>query len=202
MLVLVVGASGSGKDTLIAGARAALAPNARIGFPRREITRPAAAGGEDHIAVSRDEFAERQTAGHYALAWSAHGYSYGVPRTFEAELRAASLVIVNVSRTVIDEARLRYGPIRVIEVRVTDDVLTERLQSRGRESQDEIALRLARASDYTVSGPDVIPFCNDTPPSDSIARFVTVLEALMPWSGYRDKISKALPAPSCRQSAS
>ena len=52
MLVLVVGPSGAGKDTLLAAAREALAGDPRIRFVRRAITRPAEAGHEDR-AISQ-----------------------------------------------------------------------------------------------------------------------------------------------------
>ncbi len=75
MLVLVVGPSGAGKDTLLEAARQALADDPRFRFVRRVITRPAEAGGEAHEAVTETEFAARD----FALQWQAHGLRYGIP---------------------------------------------------------------------------------------------------------------------------
>ena len=54
-LVLVVGPSGAGKDTLIAGAKAGLADDASVVFPRRVVTR-ASGNGEDHDTLTVAEF--------------------------------------------------------------------------------------------------------------------------------------------------
>src|SRR5271165_6732831 len=59
MLVLVVGPSGAGKDSLLNGARAAFAGDARVHFVRRVITRPADPEGEDHEPVTEAEFDAR-----------------------------------------------------------------------------------------------------------------------------------------------
>ena len=75
MLVLVVGPSGAGKDTLLAAARRALSDDPRFHFVRRVITRAAEAGGEAHEAVTEAEFAARD----FALLWQAHGLRYGIP---------------------------------------------------------------------------------------------------------------------------
>jgi len=56
MLVLVVGPSGAGKDTVIEGARAALGDDTRFRFVRRVVTRPVDPGGEAHEAVSEKVF--------------------------------------------------------------------------------------------------------------------------------------------------
>ena len=54
-LVLVVGPSGAGKDTLLRLAHAACIDDHEIVFPRRVVTRDSSAA-EDNVAMSPDEF--------------------------------------------------------------------------------------------------------------------------------------------------
>src|SRR5579863_6477078 len=125
MLVLVVGPSGAGKDTLLDAAKQALAGDPRFYFVRRVITRPADAGGEAHEAVTDEEFARRD----FALQWQAHGLRYGIPADALSDNRVA---VANVSRTVIAEAVQRFAA-RVIEITASPAVLAARLGARGRE---------------------------------------------------------------------
>ena len=77
-LILVVGPSGAGKDSLIDGARKKLAQRP-CHFVRRTVTRGACMA-EDNDSVSRSEFRRLQAEGGFLLSWDAHGLSYGVPR--------------------------------------------------------------------------------------------------------------------------
>jgi phosphonate metabolism protein PhnN/1,5-bisphosphokinase (PRPP-forming) len=166
MLVLVVGPSGAGKDTLLDEARKALADDARFRFARRVITRPADAGGEAHEAATEAEFAVRR----FALQWQAHGLRYGIP--VEA-LEDNIVVVANVSRTVIAEAAQRF-PVRVIEITAPPEILAARLASRRRESDADVAARLARnvalPSDVMVE-----TVVNDGSLDVGVARFVAML---------------------------
>ena len=105
MLVAVVGPSGAGKDTLLAGARMRIGPDARFRFVRRSITRPASAGGEDHEPMDRDAFLRRRDAGGFALWWDAHGLLYGIVRDIEADLAAGRCVVANLSRRALPRRR-------------------------------------------------------------------------------------------------
>src|SRR5579871_4118960 len=164
MLILVVGPSGAGKDTLLDAARRALADDPRFHFVRRVITRPADAGGEAHEAVTEEEFARRS----FALRWEAHGLRYGIP-----QIQAGCITVANVSRTVIAEAAARYT-VRVVEVTAPPEVLAERLGQRGRETKGDVAARLSRH----VSLPDGVPVytvINDASVEEGVARFIAAL---------------------------
>ena len=142
MLLLIVGPSGAGKDTLINGARAALAGH-RVRFVRRVITRAAEGGEEEHDTVTEQAFELRRAAGEFALTWRAHGLHYGIPADIGADLAAGRVVVANVSRAVVAEAAERY-PVRVVEVSAPADVLARRLAARGREDAVDVARRLSR----------------------------------------------------------
>ena len=166
MLVLVVGPSGAGKDTLLEAARQALADDRRFRFVRRVITRPAEAGGEAHEAVTETEFAARD----FALQWQAHGLRYGIPADAVGD---GMIAVANVSRMVIAEAARRF-PVRVIEVTAAPEILAVRLASRKREASDDVAQRLARS----VALPDHVPVdtvVNDGALEDGVTCFVAAL---------------------------
>lgn len=175
MLVLVVGPSGAGKDTLMAGARAALADDKRFRFVRRVITRPQDAGGEDHIAIDADGFACALRSGAFALSWDAHGLRYGIPADIADDLAAGRVVVANVSRTVIAEAATRL-PVAVLEITASPEVLAVRLAARGRESAADIAARLARQVPIPP-GVRVHRVLNDVEVAEGVQAVLTVLRA-------------------------
>jgi phosphonate metabolism protein PhnN/1,5-bisphosphokinase (PRPP-forming) len=177
-LILVVGPSGAGKDTLVAGARAALTGDARFVFPRRAIARPQVIGIEDNETMAPGAFAAAMAAGAFALAWRAHGLGYGIPIAIETALAQGRHVVVNVSRSVISEARQRYQPLHIVEAWAPPEVLAERLADRGRESDDEVEQRLARTSTIEVEGPDVTRIPTTGTAAESLERFLVILRAL------------------------
>lgn len=137
----VVGPSGAGKDTLIAAARAA---RRDLHVVRRVITRPEEAGGEPYEGVTPEEFARRAAAGEFALSWTAHGLSYGIPASAMTAVSEGRDVIFNGSRAMLAEAWEVFPNLTVILVTAPITVLAERLARRGRETPAEIAARLTR----------------------------------------------------------
>lgn len=145
-LIVVLGPSGSGKDTLISYARNKLGDRTDVLFVRRAITRPADAGSEDHVAMTEAEFDAAIDEGQFSLTWTANGLRYGLPRAIETHLGEGRAAVVNGSRgawTVIQQV---FPSAVAVEIRVDPAILAQRLQSRGRESAHEIEARLARAA--------------------------------------------------------
>jgi len=173
MLIGVVGPSGAGKDTLMAGARAALAGDARFRFLRRAITRAAGAGGEDHRPLDRAGFEAERAAGGFALWWEAHGLLYGIPAGIDRRL----VSIANLSRTVLAEADRRF-PLLVLEITAPPAVLAARLAARGREDAADVAGRLARRAPLP-DGLRVVRVLNDGPVEQGVAQVLAVLRGAL-----------------------
>ena len=151
-LVLVVGPSGAGKDTLIGLARSACAGDSTIVFPRRVVTRKASTF-EDNEQVSIEAFRQARDGGAFAVHWEAHGHFYGLPRAIDDDIRAGRIVVANVSRTVIEAMRRSYADVVVVSITAPSEVLAERLAARARGSDGQLSDRLGRAVDEVV--PDV-----------------------------------------------
>jgi ribose 1,5-bisphosphokinase len=175
-LILVVGPSGAGKDTLIVGARAACAAEPSVVFPRRVVTRDATAA-EDHDSISQEAFRRAAAAGDFALWWEAHGLCYGIPSAVNDHIRAGRRVVCNVSRTAISFARARYACVVVVLVTAPDSVLEARLASRGRASDGHYAERITRAATVGRGVDADVVIENVGSPDVGIAQLVAVLGA-------------------------
>ncbi|GAB4519641.1 MAG: phosphonate metabolism protein/1,5-bisphosphokinase (PRPP-forming) PhnN [Roseibium sp.] len=144
-MVLVVGPSGAGKDTLMAALQMRLQDRTDVVFARRAITRQADPGAEDHDTLSRAEFDRLVTAGEAALAWEAHGLGYLIPAAYDAAIRIGGTVIANGSRRILAHAETRYENAVVLLITAPVEILAERLAARGRETREDIEQRLKRA---------------------------------------------------------
>ncbi|MFD1912460.1 phosphonate metabolism protein/1,5-bisphosphokinase (PRPP-forming) PhnN [Halodurantibacterium flavum] len=172
-LFAVVGPSGAGKDTILAAVHAAR-PDLHI--VRRVITRPESAGGEPFEGVSPEEFARRKARGQFALDWEAHGLSYGIPASIEQAIGEGRNVLFNGSRAMLGAAWEVFPGLSVIHVTASVPVLADRLAARGRESRDDIARRLARASYDIPYGLPIRVVENDGRLEDAVAAFLAALQ--------------------------
>jgi ribose 1,5-bisphosphokinase len=177
-LVGVVGPSGAGKDTVMA---AMVARRPALHLVRRVVTRPAEPGGEPFVPVSAAEFARRERAGAFALAWRAHGLAYGVPRAELAALAEGRDALVNLSRAVLAEAEARYPGLLVLHVTAPPELRARRLAARGREGAAEILRRMAREAPLPA-GLDVVRIENATTVAAAAGKALAALapDAAMP----------------------
>ncbi len=172
-LIAVVGPSGVGKDTLIA---ALVAARPELREVRRAITRPTDAS-EACLSVSVDEFARRRDAERFALSWSAHGLSYGVPIEALEQVRGGEDVIANLSRAVLPAAIATFSKVLILSLTAAPEILAQRLGARGREEGAEIARRLARSAPPMPEGAEIVTIDNGGPLDVSVAVALAALHA-------------------------
>jgi ribose 1,5-bisphosphokinase len=146
-VVLIVGASGAGKDTLIGLVRAKLAGHPLVSFPKRSVTRTPDVW-EDSAPMSVAEFERERAEGGFAVCWTAHGLGYAYDVCIDGDVRAGRTVVLNVSRTVIGATRARYFATRVVLIEADRETRRQRLSARNRETLADIDGRIAREVTY------------------------------------------------------
>ena len=172
-LIAVVGPSGVGKDSVMLGIHQAM-PDLHL--VRRVITRPAAAGGEKFDAVTEAEFADLAANGAFVVHWHAHGLRYGIPVTVKYQLNRGTDCLVNFSRKALAPAAAIFPRFVVLNITAKPETLARRLAARGRETEAEIAQRLAVAEKDLPTGLTVLTLSNDGPLHDTIARAAVLLQ--------------------------
>lgn len=153
-LFYVMGASGVGKDSLLAFVRQAGDPR-HVAVAHRYITRPAKAGGENHIALSEAEFRARLGAGWFALHWRSHGFFYAIGREIDLWRQAGINVVLNGSREYLPEALEAYPDLVPVLITAEPALIAGRLTARKRESETEIAERL-KPRDELIPLPETV----------------------------------------------
>lgn len=160
-LVLVVGPSGAGKDTVMAAARDLLRGEGRVLFARRLVTRPPGAG-EAHGTLAPETFLRDEAAGAFPLSWHAHGLGYALGPEVAEMVRSGGVVVANGSRAVVADARRRFARLKVVLVTAPAAVRAARIAARGRERGAEIEERLARQPELPAP-PDLVIENEGTP---------------------------------------
>ncbi|MEQ1648324.1 MAG: phosphonate metabolism protein/1,5-bisphosphokinase (PRPP-forming) PhnN [Hyphomicrobiaceae bacterium] len=182
LLVLVVGASGTGKDTLLREIERSRGSS--ISVIRRFITRPVEPS-EPHIPVTAEEFEAMERTGDFSLSWRAHGMCYGIGCEVNMRLALGDTCIASVSRTAIADARRNFPKTLVVEVTVPDSVREKRLLARGREELADIQQRLQRKIEASTDARADIVLDNSGPIEVAVETLLKVLGLCA--LGRRDK---------------
>jgi len=172
-LIAVVGPSGVGKDSVMAGIAAAAPALVPV---RRVITRAGDAGGEVFDAVTEADFADMVRQGAFCLHWGAHGLYYGIPAQVLADVQGGVTRMANLSRSVLEQAAVLFPAMTVLHITASPQVLAQRLSGRGRESADQVAARLARSVQPLPQGLEVITLRNDGALTDTVAQALSALQ--------------------------
>ena len=141
-MIAIVGPSGVGKDTVMGALQA---DRSDISLVKRHITRPPDPFGEDHYAISNEEFGKALDKHKFVLAWTAHGLSYGISSEAIRKHNNGHDMLINLSRSVLEKADQVFDRLIVINLSASPEILLDRLEKRGREPAQDMKARLQRS---------------------------------------------------------
>lgn len=173
-IVLLVGVSGTGKDSLLRIGRRHFKQHPDIIFVRRYITRPPDEN-ENNYYLDTMAFSCLRQQNFFLSHWQAHGNHYGIGYH---QVSGPDLIICSISRTAIKDFETHFpGRVTVILITVPANILRTRLQQRKREDDDAIKKRLARA-EMRIKATHLIRFDNSDPLEITGPKFTRLLTSL------------------------
>lgn len=178
-MIVVVGPSGAGKDSLIDAAKLRFGDHERVKFVRRTITRECDPDSEVHDSVEQAAFDQMQKDGQFAVHWEAHGLLYGIPLETLDQMDAGSVLIANGSRRALGLFQTAYAQLTIVNVTARPEVLAERLAARGREDASAIRNRLQREAGCEIEMSDAVDIDNSGALEVAARQFTTLIEAAL-----------------------
>ena len=140
-LIVVVGPSGSGKDTLLKKVINKI-PNSIL--IKRYITRKKDIKNEDHYSISIKNFEDKISKKFFFIYWKAHGFSYGIPFKEIKKIEQGKKVIFNGSRKILFKIKKKVNNVKIINITASSTIIKRRLVNRAREDKKSIIKRIKR----------------------------------------------------------
>lgn len=137
-IILIVGASGVGKDSLIKEAKKEFEEN--INLVRRCITREPDEN-ENNYYFNHNAFNILKEQDFFISTWQAHNNLYGISR----DCLQDGVNIISISRGNITDFEKEYKDVYTINITLPKEELKRRLIKRDRENTEEIEKRLNRS---------------------------------------------------------
>lgn len=169
-IILIVGPSGVGKDTLLRHAKEKLGK--KFNFVKRYITRKPDTSEENYY-IDEYAFEILKHKSYFASSWGAHDNYYGIAKRFIT----LGVNVISISRSKIKDFEKQYDKVYTINVTIPKKELRQRLLLRGRETEAQIEKRLARSYDK-VKAKNLIEFDNSTSLVESKKRFKKLLKEI------------------------
>ena len=175
-LIVIVGPSGAGKDSILKAALLHFENDHRVELVRRIITRECDPSSEVHDSVSEDKFNAQLDAGEFSVSWRANDLSYALPANVHEKINQGQLLIANGSRGAIADIRSTFSQLTVVNIVVSAEALSARLERRNRESSEQIAKRLERNKTMPpLAGDDVVTIDNSAGREPAINEFIALI---------------------------
>lgn len=173
LAVVIVGASGAGKDTII-NKFAELQPDFCVA--RRYITRNTLDSNEAFISVPSGEFKTLAQEDVFCLTWSAHDCQYGISKDIYKSYLKGERVVLSISRSVLNDAIALFPSHKIINITANQDILRSRLLARGRENSEQIDARIARSTHKIPQNIQYSTLHNNGSVDEAVSTLMTLIE--------------------------